>query len=298
VTATTGWLYPVPPYADRDDGKLRNPNAPPVTGAFTLDVLPATVAITGQSISLVASRNLAVNPATVAIAGQSISLVLTRKISVNPATVTIVGQSVALAVGRKIAVSPATVPIAGQVIALAVGRKLNVTPATVAIAGQNVDLVYTPVAGAFTLDVLPATVAITGQSVALVYTPAIAASNFAHWKSWRPRWKYLDTEAKWRAFLRDGLPETIPVPTYMPETIEPGGPVRVLPPMLEDGPYLDRAGITQRLAEAVIRADELRRNQAAAAHRRQVETVIAEIEAELAADAEDEAEIEMLLMAA
>jgi hypothetical protein len=136
------------------------------------------------------------------------------------------------------------------------------------------------------------------DAVAFQLEPAAATSNFAHWKIWRPRWKYLDTEAKWRLFLRDGLPEATPVTPYMPETIEPGGSVHVLPPMLEDGPYLDRAGVAQRLAEAVARAGELRRIKAADAHRRQVETVIAEIEAELAAEAEDENEIEMLLMAA
>lgn len=146
-------------------------NSPSITmvagpEAFTLDVTPAAVSVSGSSISMDLARTLDVTPAAVVVTGSSVNMELGFTLDVTAAAVTVTGSSIDMISAFAMVVTPAAVTITGSSISLDLGRTLDVTPVGVVITGSSItmDLVD---AGDFTLDVTSAAVSITGSNIGM-----------------------------------------------------------------------------------------------------------------------------------
>ena len=147
---------------------------PAAPTSYTLEALPASVDVVGQSAALSAVRKLAAQPATIEVVGQEATLRVIRKIVASPATVDVVGQAATLSAVRRLAASPATIEVVGQAATLRVVRKIVASPATVDVVGQSATLTR-----ARTLTANAAEVQVSGQAAGLTATRKITASPAA-----------------------------------------------------------------------------------------------------------------------
>lgn len=147
---------------------------PAAPTSYTLEALPASVDVVGQSAALSAVRRITAQPATIEVVGQEATLRVIRKIVASPATVDVVGQAATLSAVRRLAASPATIEVVGQAATLRVVRKIVASPATVDVVGQSATLTR-----ARTLTANAAEVQVSGQAAGLTATRKITASPAA-----------------------------------------------------------------------------------------------------------------------
>lgn len=151
-----------------------------------LSVTAGTITITGQSVTLGVGLNLSVTAATITITGQSVGMVFdspeTNTLNVLPANLSMTGQSVGMTVASVLTVSPGSISVSGQSVAMVVAQSITVLPATITITGQSVDLIYDPFSN--TLTVLPATITIVGQEVIMCSTASIWSPKSRNTGSW------------------------------------------------------------------------------------------------------------------
>ncbi len=183
-------------------------NSPSITmiagaGAFSLDVTPAAISITGSSIDLDLGRTLDVTPVSVVVTGSSIDMTIGYELIVSPAAVVVTGSSVEMTSAFAMEVTPVAVVVTGSSITMdlvvpATSRQyffqgvgvddrgsreyffqgVGVQETFVAAAADDFTLTVTPAAASVagssisldlgrTLDVTPAAVSVTGSSVSL-----------------------------------------------------------------------------------------------------------------------------------
>ena len=168
----------------------------PSGGAYSITADPASVAISGQSVSLNAARAIQATEASIAVSGQSsdllfartiqvgmaafsipgqsVDLLFSRAIQASPAAITITGESSSLLLSRVLAADPGALALSGQPADLLLARRIVATEATVILTGESVDLIY-GASGANILTVSPGTVTISGQSANLLISRVIQA---------------------------------------------------------------------------------------------------------------------------
>lgn len=160
---------------------------PAAPTSYTLEALPATVDVVGQSASLSAVRRITAQPATIEVVGQAATLRVVRKLVASPSTVDVVGQSATLTRARTLTANAAEVQVSGQAAGLTATRKITASPAAIEVVGQSANLrvVRRIVASPATVEVsgqtavtrrtallqgLAATIAVVGQAAVLTYS--------------------------------------------------------------------------------------------------------------------------------
>lgn len=143
-------------------------------GALTLDVSPATITLTGQSVGLKTAENLSVTAGAITLTGQSVGLKEAKKLGVTAGAIALTGQNVALKASENLAVTAGAVTLTGQSVGLSEAKKLSVASASVSFVGQNVELIQTSLAKL--LEVTAGDVTLTGQTVGLKVAKTIGVT--------------------------------------------------------------------------------------------------------------------------
>lgn len=140
------------PVANVDAVRIRIHYTAPATG-YTLDAAGTSFTLTGQDVTLKASRKLGLGAASYALAG----------------------QDVALRAQRRLPVSAGAYTLSGQAVGLKASRALSAGAGAFALTGQTVGLVYVPTGGGYTLAAGVGSFAVSGQAVTLKASRRLAA---------------------------------------------------------------------------------------------------------------------------
>lgn len=147
---------------------------PDAAVSYTLPVTAASFAVTGQTVNLVAARNVAVSAASYAITDQTVGLAVGYVVPVAAAGFTVTDQTINLTADRQLPVAAASFAVTGQDVTLTYtssGYTLPVDAASTGVTGQNVTLAVGHV-----VPVAAASVAFTGQDVGFAQPRALLAS--------------------------------------------------------------------------------------------------------------------------
>lgn len=131
--------------------------------SYELTCDPASIEVSGQSVSLLVNRTLSAGPAQISVSGQIATLTTSRVLTANAASVSVTGQAAGLVAARTLTASPASVEVTGQSATLTVNRVLTCEPATIQVSGQAATLCK----GLAPLVSEPAQIAVSGQAATL-----------------------------------------------------------------------------------------------------------------------------------
>lgn len=146
-------------------GALRwavNVNAAAGSGAYSLALDAASVAVSGQAIGLQAARRLAVDATSVSVTGQAMGVYAGRRLAADAGSVSLTGQAVGLRAARTLALEAGSLALSEQAVSLRAARRVALDAATVTVAGQAVTLTR-----GLRLSLDPASLTISGQTVGL-----------------------------------------------------------------------------------------------------------------------------------
>lgn len=137
--------------------------------ARTLPVAQGSVTLSGQAVNLLAARTLPVAQGSVALSAQDVNLIYSgggaKVLTVDQGTISLSGQSVNLLAARTLPVAQGSVTLTAEPVNLLFGRTLAVDQGSITLTAEPVSLL-----AARTLAVTQGNVALTAQNVTLIYS--------------------------------------------------------------------------------------------------------------------------------